>query len=174
MGVFTHTGIILKIMTIQFEIETGAGSETATSYATVDQFKQYWQNRGVAISDNDIVIQAHLNVGAEYLDLNNRYIGCKTDADQRREWPRCLDNQSVYNNLIYSNEIPSEIIDASCYLAYQNKINNLWPIDEGVSSRSLGPVSTNYKRFEGFKSFPYIDTLLSKYLSSMPGIIRVN
>ena len=84
MGVFTHTGIILKIMTIQFEIETGAGSETATSYATVDQFKQYWQNRGVAISDNDIVIQAHLNVGAEYLDLNNRYIGCKTDADQRR------------------------------------------------------------------------------------------
>ena len=161
-------------LTINFVVETGTGSATATTYATVAQYKQYWLNKGITISDSDIIIQAHLNVAAEYLDLNFKFLGFKKDTDQRREWPRCINDQSIYNDMIDSDEIPVEIVDACCYLAYQNKLNNLWPIDGGVSSRSIGPVSTNYKRYEGFKSFPYVDTLLSKYLSNMPGIIRVN
>jgi len=161
-------------LTINFVVEDGTSKTDATSYASVDNYKQYWLNKGISISDSDTVIKGLLNVAAEYLDLNYKYIGFKSDADQRREWPRVLTDQSIYNDTVDSDEVPQDIIDAACYLAYQHKIGNLWPIDEGVSSRSLGPVSTNYKRYEGFKSFPYIDSLLSKYLSSMPGIIRVN
>ena len=161
-------------ISIQFEVEDGTGKTNATTYASITQYKQYWLNRMITITDSDTVIEGLLNVAAEYIDLNFKFIGFKSDVEQRREWPRCINDQSIYNDMIDSDEIPVEIVDACCYLAYQNKLNNLWPIDGGVSSRSIGPVSTSYKRYEGFKSFPYVDTLLSKYLSSMPGIIRVN
>lgn len=161
-------------MSISFVVETGTGSATATSYATVAQFRQYWINRGVSHDDNDPQIQGYLNSATEYIDITFTFRGEKTSTTQALEWPRHgLSNYEGYSEYD-SNEIPQRIIDAVCYMAAQAKAGDLNPIDEGIKSESYGPVSKAYAKTSGQRTFPACEKLLRNLIVSGNQLVRVN
>jgi hypothetical protein len=167
---------------INFIVEDGTGLSNSTSYASISNFKQYWVNRGIVVTDTDDQIKAYLNSATEYMDITYRFKGNPRFVNtQVLQWPRILVNQMgvpwayMQNRLIAINEIPREIIDSCCYLAYEAKQGSLNLIDEGVKIRSIGPMSTIYNHNENYKSYPYVDKLLGMFLiTSGMKIIRVN
>ncbi len=49
-------------MAIAYVVETGSGSSTATSYVTLVNLKQYWDNMGYSYAAiTDAELQAHAN-----------------------------------------------------------------------------------------------------------------
>jgi len=120
-------------ITINFKVEDGTPYSDSTSYASVDQFKQYWIDKGTTFSEDieDETIEAYLNLATEWLDNNYRFKGFKTKMYdplvQALEWPRVMVNPlgealqfSVFRS-IESDEIPIEIINATCFMALQAK-----------------------------------------------------
>jgi hypothetical protein len=65
-------------MAIEFVVEDGTGLSTATSYAEIADFRQYWENRGVNYSapdTTDDMIKVWLNLATQWADQNIRYSG---------------------------------------------------------------------------------------------------
>lgn len=160
-------------MAIQFEVETGTASATATSYVTVAQYKQYWENRGTTISDTDDQIKTYLNLSTEFLDNHYNFIGEVYSQAQALQWPRtgCYDK---YGMLIASDTIPNEILNAVSYMGPQAKAGKLNIIDQGIKSESYGPVSKTYLNSSSYKSYPYIDNMLKIFIFSGKRLVRVN
>lgn len=156
-------------MSIEFIVEDGTGKSDATSYATVDQYKQYWLNRGLTITDSDALIQGYLNIATDYLDLTYRFLGCRVSSTQALEWPRYGANHKN-GTVILSTEIPVEVINAVCYLA--NKYDMLNFETSTVSSESYGPVSKTYngKTIE----FPVVYKSLRNVLITGVEVVRIN
>ncbi len=168
-------------MSIQFVVETGTASATGTSYATVAQYQQFWLNRGVTITDTEAQIQGYLNQATQFIDTNYKFRGDKRYVTtQPLEWPRILANPfgESWNFLAFRmiavDEIPVEVIKATCYLAYEAKQGLLFLANEKVRSRSYGPVSTSYSTHEGDRSYPFVDSLFRYLVSSETEIVRVN
>ena len=170
-------------MSLFFEVETGTGSATATSFATVAQARQYNDNIGkpYATSDTDAKIQGYLNAASIYINTSYRFKGVPRFVNtQALQWPRILVNQlgTVWNYMAYriikQDEIPHEVIEATCYLAYEAKRGSLITVDEGVIQRSFGPVSSTFSKGEGNKNYPYINRLFRFLVTSSVGMSRVN
>jgi len=158
---------------MNFEIETGTGSSTATSYASVANYTSYWLDRGETIVDADASIQAWLNIATEYIDNAYTFTGNVATQDQALEWPR----YGVYDKFgkeIVSNTVPSSLIKAVCYLAKQAKSNDLNKVNTGLKSINYGPVSKTFSSNSSETAYPYIDTLLKYYLVYGNKLQRVN
>ena len=70
-------------MAIQFVVETGAALSNATSYVSIAEYKQYYENRGIDYTAvADATIQAKLNIATEYIDNNYTFSGRIVDEDQ--------------------------------------------------------------------------------------------
>lgn len=50
-------------------VEDATGLATAESYLSVADYKAYWLDRGVTVTDTDPVIEANLRLATEYIDL---------------------------------------------------------------------------------------------------------
>ena len=160
-------------MSIQFVVETGTGASTSTSYATVAQFKQYWENRGTTFSEADAIIQAWINQATEFIDINYKFEGEIVYSTQALEWPRVwVINKS--NIAVDSTKIPDEIINATCFLARQVKDGDLNVSDDGVKSVSYGPVSKTYSKSSSAREYPTVYKLLRNFLISGNTMQRVN
>ena len=72
------------------EIEDGSGKEDSNSYVTVAEARTYATARGVALSDNDAVVESMLMLAMDYLEAQRgRYQGHKTHPGvQALQWPR--------------------------------------------------------------------------------------
>jgi len=158
---------------MNFEVETGTGSETATSYATVAQYKSYWADRGTTITDSDEAIQGYLNLATEFLDANYNFQGDVSTNTQALYWPR-FNCYTKYGHLLSANVIPNEVINSVCYLGAQAKDGKLNIIERGIKSESFGPVSKTYARSSTSFGFDYIESQLKNYLVYGNGLQRVN
>lgn len=156
-------------MTIQFVIEDGTAKTDATSYATVAQYRQYWENRGVDYSSTPLEsIEARLNLATEYIDSTYDFDGTRVDEDQALSWPR-YDATDRHGKYIDYETIPQRLIDATCYLAAQD---GLQFVDDGIKSLSYGGVSKTFGN-RG-KKFPVADKLLSALVIQGVKLVRVN
>jgi hypothetical protein len=133
-------------ITLQFVQEDGTGKSNATSYASVDEFKQFWMNRGVAYTV-DADIKAWLNVGTAYIDSHYSFFGEPSAPDtQALQWPRSGLRNSK-KELVPSDSIPVELKNALCLLARQAKenVDLEAEVNDGIASKSIGPVSISYR-----------------------------
>ncbi|MDD4689071.1 MAG: hypothetical protein PHE51_04915 [Eubacteriales bacterium] len=160
-------------MAIEFSVETGTASSTSTAYVTVAQFKQYWENRGTSFSEADSIIQGWINQATEYIDINYQFEGEVVDDDQALEWPR---NYAVNKLGIYidNDVVPTEVKNATCYLAAQAKTDDLNIVDDGVKSVSYGPVSKTYNKSSASKEYPAVVKILRNLLITGNQLMRVN
>ena len=157
---------------IEFVVENGTGKTDATSYLTVAEFKQYWENRGSAFTDSDAQIQAYLNSATEFLDITFRFKGLKVKDEQALEFPR-YGVMRRNGRLIDSDIVPTDIKSACAYLAGMKSEIELNVVENNIRSESYGPVSKAYSGGQSI-SFPYISKLLSDYVVPGNAIIRVN
>lgn len=160
-------------MAIEFEQELGTGSATATSYASVAQYSQYWLNRGTTITDSSDSVKGYLNLATEFIDNNYNFKGDVAFETQALRWPR-FNIYDKFGVLQQTNVIPTALINAVCYLGTQAKAGKLNIVDEGIKSQSFGPVSKTYSRSSSYRAFPYVDTLLKDYLVYGNKLQRVN
>lgn len=107
-------------MEVTFIEEDGSGKPDATSYVSLDFFKQYWFNADYnygTLSDNGVY--RLLNRASAYIDNNYRkgFPGYRQYEDQALEWPRTgayyLDKYDIDESLV-----PVEIKNATCEAAY--------------------------------------------------------
>ncbi len=160
-------------MAINFVQETGTASSLSTSYASIAQYKQYWLDRNVSISDPDDAIKAYLNIATDFIDSTYKFMGEIVNVAQALSFPRVgvITRNGV---VVDSDSIPTGIIAATCYLAYEAKNNNLMRASEGIKSISYGPVSKTFNRDSDSIYFPMADKYLRPFIVSGCQMLRVN
>ena len=130
-----------------FIVEDGTGLANANSFASVDEFKQYWSDRGSDLSAYaDAQIEQNLVKATQYIDKNFRYIGMKPSSTQALNWPRWYAYSE--EGYVYSG-VPKDIISATCeasLLSLQG-LSLFASSESGIAEKTenVGPVETTYK-----------------------------
>lgn len=107
-------------MAIEFVVETGAGLATATSYLSVADMKQLWDNVGYDYSDlTDDEIMQKLNKATEVIDAQylTLWPGKRNSTTQRLEWPRD-DAEYIDETEIDDDVVPPEVERAVSEMVY--------------------------------------------------------
>lgn len=162
-------------MAVNFTVETGAGLEDATSYASVEQFLQYnldFGNADYSALDED-KIKTYLNKATAYIDMSYCFQGIRYTDTQALSFPRydLYDRKWVY---ISFGTLPKDLISAVCYLAgVIAEGTEIFQINSGISSQSVAGISANFTN-NGQKSFPVVDRLLNPFIIHGSKLLRVN
>ena len=128
-------------MPVTFNIETGTGLSSSTSYISVPELTQYLLDAGLTITlTTDDQKQSVLNRMTEILDSFSEWPGSRLNDTQALEWPR---ENAVYTDgiEISSSIIPKEIKKALAYMVYyHNSGVDVAPVRDGapVKSESSG------------------------------------
>ena len=158
-----------------FVVEDGTGVAGATSYASEDDFDTYVEDRNYTVTVGDTetaLVRATQVLDATY---RKRFPGTRTNGrSQSLEWPRSGATDDA-DNTIADDEIPHEIIDATCELALRELASpgsTMPDIDRGGQAKRLraGSVEIDY----GANATPYavfslIDGILEGLLAGSGG-----
>ena len=135
-------------MAVEFVVEDGTAKTDATSYVTLAEFRQYWENKGVDYSlaggTADASIQAWLNESTQYADITICWGGAISDEDQALAIPR-TSWVDVYGRDI-NDSVPDYLKYGISELAAKRQgADPETSSTVGVASKSYGPVSVSYK-----------------------------
>lgn len=163
-------------------VETGEGLADANSYVSVEQFNAYRQGLyGASASETPELVEAALRRATMYVDLRyvDKWIGYRTTGRvQALAWPRTINNRA-YREFIGIDEIPREIIQATCEAAIRELAspNSLMPDynpSERIVRERVGPIETEYaKSGSSLPQVPLIDNLLRSLVSASAGSMTV-
>jgi hypothetical protein len=159
-----------------FVVEDGTGVANANSYATVEYFRAYFEERGnevaAAIGD-DLDIQKLLIRATDYIELvfGRYYIGDMYALSQSLSWPRMY--ASPYTN----NVIPINLQKATVEYALRANDGPLLPdpsVDANgfasvVTKKVIGPIEKEFAVMGGgrgrlVRSYPVPDALMATLL----------
>lgn len=149
--------ILLTYSATTFFVEDGTGREESNSYASVQEFKDYFEKFNITISDSTEDIRAWLMEATLYTDTKYLYDGYKADEDQALEFPRLLfyDNRGKYYS---SSTIPQYLKNGVFELAYFIKENGTLTPNvtcTGIKSKKIGPLSVTYDNQENRLTEPF-------------------
>lgn len=127
------------------------GAANANSFATVAEYRTYWQSRlfnTQALAATDDQVAAALVQTGRGLNALLVWTGAATDDVQSMTWPRT--GMSTRNGYpIAETDIPSDLKDAQCEWAGQYISKNLFATNAvqatGIASAKAGPVAVTYK-----------------------------
>lgn len=177
-------------MAIEFVVEDGTGKTDATSYLSVAELDQGWENLGY---DGSTLIEATkqvlLNVATKVVDgqYGNRFPGVRRYVTQRLQWPR-TDAYYRDGHKVAYNSVPPEVKNAVLEMAYASHSSvDLQPTNteagelESERVSVAGAVSESKSYFQGTaRSHPKIAAVsdaLTALLASSPyggmDIVRV-
>lgn len=133
-------------MAIEFVVEDGTGKTDATSYGSVADFRQYWENRGTDYSTatmSEALAQGYLNAATAYINGLYPWRGVPKTTTQALEFPRavCYDDRGVDQSGAVPTAIEQATFMAGGHLAEGKTL--LAPM-ENIQSRRMGPVSVTY------------------------------
>jgi len=136
-------------MSLSVIVENGSGLSNSTTYVSVQEFRDYWTQRGIDYSSTlyaDSTIGIWLNEATDYADQYYCYNGIKrikTEATQALEVPR----DSWYDKDGYSLDVtvPDGLKNAIYTLSSERKGVDSNTISEtGIANKKIGPVSVSY------------------------------
>lgn len=144
----------------------------ANSYASIEDFLQYWVDRNIDYSDYEPEqLQAALINATDYIEM--RFVavwkGTRIYADQALAWPR----RRVYDREgVLLEGLPRRLLWATYEYASRALTANLAPdpeVDQNIRSKSesVGPISETVTYngsavAEKFKSYPKADAWLAE------------
>lgn len=145
-------------MAISFIVEDGTGLTNSTSYVSVAEFYQYWENKGVDYTDTDTyptaTIQAWLNDATAYADLTKHWAGAISDEDQALAVPRTGWSDCYGRDV--DDSVPTYLKNGVCELAGSRQGTDPESTAEyGVASHRYGPVSVTYRGGANGQSVTY-------------------
>lgn len=151
-------------------IENGTGKADAESYASVSDFDAYLTRRGLTLStDTEANKEKLLVLASDYIEgLADKIQGNKSSYQNALQFPRS--SVFLYDHYIGSDEIPTQLINAQCQLAYDMESNDAFPVGEGTSvvREKVGPIETEYKNgnYAPTPVFTKFDVLFAPFLRS--------
>jgi len=162
-------------MAIEFIIEDGTGKTDSTSYTSVAEFKQFWENRGVDYSaTTDVTIQTWLNKATEYTELKYKFRGSATNKDQALFWPRSGVLNKKKTAYFDTDEIPDDLKKATNYLAGQLSTNpDFFSEVQELKSLRYGPVAKTFSGTTTVRAFSQATSYIS-YMILNEQLERVN
>ena len=128
-------------------VEDGTGLEDANSYVNIEDYKTYWIDRNIDISNkSDIELQASLVLATQYIDNNYNFVGYKSSHKQSLEFPR----YNAYTREGYRiNGVPKKLIYAVNEAGYMslNGTSLFASTQSDIKERTedVGPIKTTYK-----------------------------
>jgi hypothetical protein len=163
-------------------VEDGTGLPNAESYASVAQFRAYNTARGRELALTDGEIEALLRRATDYLQQTyyGRWAGYRNREVQALDWPRSYvprDPSVTYptesqitaelDTYYYPfNELPKQLVDATCELAFKaNGADLIKDVDRVARRESVGPLSVEYETNRTpITLYPSIDMALARLL----------
>jgi hypothetical protein len=151
------------------EVETGAGSAIAESYASVADADAYFARLGVAAWAllTEPQKEAGLRRGAQYLETTFEFGGTRSSAVQALAFPRT--GMRLHGFQVAPDSIPSRLVDANCELAMRAATGELFTDRDAqeVKSVTVGPISQTFKdsTTQGQVRFTIVDRLVKPLLS---------
>lgn len=165
-------------MAIVITVEDGTLVDGANSFVTVQEYRNYWSNRGVDTSgDDDDAVGVLLIKGYDYLQNQYEYLllGEKVDRDQSLMFPR-YGLYDAYGHFWDSNEIPPKVKTAQIVAANKSKTATLMPdLDRGgkVKRTKVDVIEVEYEdNAPALTEFQELDKLMRDFTRSA-GIIQV-
>lgn len=164
-------------------VEDGTGLPDAESYASVAQFRAYNTARGRDFALSDGEIEALLRRATDYLQQTyyGRWAGYRNREVQALDWPRSYvprDPSVTYptesqitaelDTYYYPfNELPKQLVDATCELAFKaNGADLIKDVDRVAKRESVGPLSVEYETNRTpITLYPAIDMMLARLLT---------
>ena len=161
-------------MAIEFVVEDGTGLSNSTSYVSVADFQQYWNNNGVDYTASPVtaVLQAWLNEATQFVDNSYTFCGDPIEEDQALQLPQSDLYYKKVNpttgNCYPVDGIPKEIKIAVYEIAHARQANpTANTIDSNVSEKSIGPVRVKYNSSITSEAIKYTYSVANKQLSKI-------
>lgn len=171
-------------------VETGAASPDAESYASVADANAYLLARGfeawgrLSIENREMALRRATDFMSQL--YGERWGGYRRTFDQALDWPRAevqrRDAPTVYGsvsgyggNYYPSDAVPVGVVNACALLAAKSTEGDLMPdLDPAVAAESIGGVSVSYAPGASrLPRYPAVDNMLSPYLRSGGGMVRL-
>jgi hypothetical protein len=126
-----------------FIVEDGTGLSNANSYVAVQEYRDYYTDRGIdKASETDDQIQGYLVQGTEFIDLTYCFCGEKLVGTQALQFPRLIDDVDVgvptqvkYATIIMGNNVSSLSTGGSLYIDSNQNISR--------NKEKVGPIETD-------------------------------
>lgn len=171
-----------------FVVEDGTGEDPlANSYASVAEFKVYWDDRGFnyTIYSPDAALERALVKATDFIERKYRrsFVGCRLLSDQPLSWPRAyawlygaplegvpvLVKQATFEYAKIELTTPGGLApNPAGYDATGQLVN--------ATVKKVGPIEIHQKYEAGsgaaFRSYPYADGLLSELVTGAGGVVR--
>ena len=151
-------------------IEDGTGKTDSESYATVVELDAYLSARGLSIAtQTDANKEQLLRKASDYIEgLWDKLQGTKTLYENALQFPRY--DVWLFDHYVDSDEIPKQLKDAQCQLAYDMESNDAFPVGSGESviREKVGPIETQYKsgNYAPTPVFTKFDNMFAPFLRS--------
>jgi hypothetical protein len=161
-------------------VETGSGSATAESFASVADATTYHSNRGNAAwaaLASDTVREQCLRKATDYMEqaFRTRWQGYRNTATQALSWPRSfvylepfiLGAVGSYPYLVADDIVPVQVKNACAELALKAATADLLAdTTQQVVSETIGPISTTYDKFSPQNTrYIAIEAMLQPYFA---------
>ena len=154
------------------EVETGAGSATGESYASVSDVDTFQSNRGVTLwaTLSTAEKEQALRRATQYMEqmYRLRWVGRRFLSAQSLSWPRIDARRADYPDNFGTDEIPTEVVSACCELAFKAAFGDLSPDVSRMTRREkVDVIEVEYEPgAAAFVRYRSIDNLLAPLLSA--------
>ena len=152
-------------------VETGTGSATANSYASIAQADAYIALRLFTGWSNlqDHHKEAALVSATDYIEAAYReaWQGYRVTSTQALSWPRS--NVVVDTFPIDANVVPTAVVNACIEMAYRSSQGSVLIEDQGqlVVREKVDVIETEYAQFsDPAQKYPFVSKMLAPYLLS--------
>ena len=154
-----------------FVVETGAGSASANSYASVADADSYVSDRGIAdwAALTTTVKQQSLIKATDYLEQTYRdaWKGYRVSSTQALSWPRA--QVSVDTFPVAANIVPVAVVRACIEMALRASTGEdlISDLGQQVVREKVDVIETQYAEFSSpAAKYPAVNRLLIPYLYS--------
>jgi hypothetical protein len=152
-------------------VETGTGSATANSYATIAQADAYISLR--LYTGWTAIVDAHKEAAlvnaTDYIEATYRdaWQGYRVSSTQALSWPRSTVVVDTFP--VAANIVPAAVIQACIEMAYRSGTGSVLIEDQGqlVVREKVDVIETEYAQFsDPAQKYPFVSKLLAPYLLS--------
>lgn len=155
---------------MSLEVETGTGSASAESYASVALADTYLAARGYSLwpglsqSEREQSLRRATTFMARY-----PWKGQRQSSTQALDWPRV--GVQAHRFAVDGDQVPQPVVHACIELAFRAASGELAPDQtQAVLSKSVGPISVTYQPGStASRRYPSLDALIGAYVTGSLG-----
>jgi len=153
-------------------VEDGTLVDSANSFVTTDELREYAADRGTIITPDDDIVSPHLIKATDYLwALDGKFKGDKITQDQSMPFPRAGIVLSD-GTTIAADHIPSAVARAQLELAFRSFLGtDVLPVrtadNPELKRKKIGPIEKEWFQGTAVTILPIVIAFLEPYMRNV-------